>query len=442
MTAFAIKVTMKRMKNPSSSTLFSLLCLVLGLILCAGMTALGQGAALSASAVPDAWYEPFDSLVTVDVRNTGDTLLNVTGLMIEDVGIPNVDKALAPGETTRIEARIRISDKMLNAGHFYVTVYYTYTDENGLSIPSVNQTMTAVRRLEDKIISELRFALPDRPVDGEETVLVSYILENTGETDMVNTVLICYPEGYFSSPMTVPAGGHAVIKRLVSVEDLDKISAKVSAQSGYSGAEYTLEEAYEGNLIELATSAEEYEATLPPHPQDTQEEPNGREAQSPFPTEDVPPAIRAEARENDILIHVSAGSRTLKDVRVEANGESVRTLVLLKAGLEADIPYSPAPGSEESYIFTLSAVGDDGEEYTAASESLFFAAPATMDEEENETGSAKVLSALISAPRLTTFILIFCAAALLATVAVSASKATKKRAQTEAKAADKPKKHR
>ena len=392
---------------------------------------------MSAVAVPDAYYEPFDSLVTVSVSNTGETDISITGLMIEDISILNMDRLIAPGESTSIDARVRISDKMLDTGHFYVTVYYTYTDETGLIIPSINQIITSVRRLEDKIESEMRFALPDRPIDGEETVLVSYIMENIGETDMVNTVIICYPEGFFSAPMTVPVGGHTVIKRLVRVDELDKISARVSAQSAYSGMAYTMEKAYEGNLANLALTAEEYDRSVPSNPSNEQEE-TGDTTQVFSPTLNTPPEISVTAEQDSIIVHISAGSQTLRNVQISVNGKLVRTLVLLKAGLSTEIVYVPEPGNEAEYILSLSAVNEKGETVEAESESTFFVAPIEPADDNNETLNCRILNALVSAPRLTILIILTCTAALTAIFATAIYKYTKRPGRQAIKKAKKP----
>ena len=405
---------MKRFRTGAAMARPLMLILLTAMLLCAGRAS-AQGAFLAASAVPDAYYEPFSSQVTVTVTNTSETEITVTGLMVEDVSLPGIGAVLMPSESKQLSLNTRITDAMLNAGHFYVTVYYTYTDAQGLSIPSINQIMVPVRRMEDKVEASVRFALPDRPIDGEESVPVSYILENIGETNMVNAVLICYPEGYFTAPMSLPAGAYTVIKRSVSVSDLDKISAKLSAQSAYSGKEYTLEQVYSGSLSELAMSAEEcglpaasnQPAALTPTEQPEAQEPGAASAPASA-------GIRARQSGDTILITVSAGNETLQDVRILVNGETLRTLVLLKEGLSAVVPFTPDGGEAGEYVFSMSALSPDGEVRTIGEDTLSYTlasgvqGDAPANEEETD-----LFSRIIEGPRLTNIIVYGCAAVLL-----------------------------
>ncbi len=401
------------------------------MLLCA-VPALAQGTQLSASASPDAYYEPFDSDITVQVLNSGDTDISVTSLKVEDIVLPGTQAILAPGESADLAVRLRITDAMLDAGHFYVTVYYTYTGSDGLSIPSIDQILVPVRRMEDSIEARLRFALPDRPIDGEERVLVSYILENYGETDMADAVIICYPEGAFSAPMTVRSGTSAVVKRLVSVEDLDKISAKVSAVSAYSGKEFMLEQAYEGDLMELAMSAEAYQKTLPSARSAAQmPKADGEPAQGQMKTSDAPdqPQISAGSTGEDLLIRVAAGSKTLTEIQLFANEEPVRTLVLLRSGLETALSYRPKAAVPTEYTVRMQAVDSDGETVEIASDPVLWQ-PKEEDSRAAEEES-DFLSALLEAPRLTGWITGICGAALAVLAVAAIVKHAKKRAVLE-----------
>ena len=385
--------------------------------------ALAQGTQISAKASPDRYYEPFDSMATVKVSNTGDTAITFSRLLIGDTAVEDPGVTLAPGESREFTVQTRIDEKKLSDGFFFVTLYYKYIDEYGNSIPARNQILTSVHRLEDKIEARMYFALPDRSVEGEDSVLVSYILENCGETGMANAVMICYPDEYIHSPVSIAAGDYICVKRNVPADALDELSALVSCQSAYSGKEFSFEFAYDGNLLDEAEDYGEDIAETVPTPSLT---PDDEKVILTGPT------IRAEAVQGGILVNVYAGNETLTDVTVSAGDQVIKALKILGKGLGVSVLYEPDATGENDYVFILRAALSNGEALRIDSESVRFTSIGQVPSIEKDD----LLMKIVEAGNIRAFVLSVCAAMLTVLLVTALIRKKRRKAAPKAKAKD------
>ncbi|MBQ3667686.1 MAG: hypothetical protein II920_00520, partial [Clostridia bacterium] len=324
---------------------------------------------LSAQANPDAYYTDFESSVLLTVLNTEDSEITLVSLNVADKDIDIRPVKLASGQVFTTEAPVSVTAKMLDTGHFYVTLKYESTDAGGQTVSAVTQIMCYVKRINDEAQVQLHFALPDRPLpeDASQTE-VSYILENTGAIDIEQAVIICYPEGYLSEPQTVKAGEYIVVRRMVSMSDLENISAEVTCRSAYYGTEYHFSGNYEGNLADTAVVLVVSEKASA--------EPQAAEPADMQYSENAPytaPAITAAQSGKGLSISVTAGSETLTDVKITDNGtETIRKLAILGVGQTAIINYLPS--TDGTHVFSLTALLPDGQTVICESKEIDFEA--------------------------------------------------------------------
>ncbi|MBQ3761968.1 MAG: hypothetical protein II875_08160 [Clostridia bacterium] len=360
---------------------------------------------LEAAARPDRYYGPFETLVSVRITNTLENEISLTALDVNGSALLLEERALKSGEQLLLTHEMSVTKELLDAGHFFVTLNYEYTDASGRLLPSVTQTMCAVKRMEDVVSVRLLFALPDGPLGEDDSVLMSYILENTGDTDISNAVLICYPEGYMSPPAEIKAGEILTVKRRVALNALSDVRVKLSCESAHSGTVYTFEQAYGGGAPTPSTQSGQEKTQSENQAGET----DAQGAQASDVREE--PELRAEVTKDGLTLVVRAGSSDLTDVAIAfADGKPVRTLTILKAGLSAAIPVDTKGLESGKYVFRAEATAKDGQRISFESEPATYEGP---EEQYEAQDSTDVFDALMKLPPLWPYAVGVCAAALL-----------------------------
>ncbi len=191
---------------------------------------------LEAELEREAFHAPADTVLHVRVVNSegekiGALRLNVAGKLLDDL-----PEEIAAGSSYECETAVRISQNALNQGYISVTLTYRLG-----SLDEIEQKLCYVRRLEDKVEARLICALPDRGLEPDEPVPVSYILYNTGETDIRGAVVTMLPGGRKSTETDIPAGGYARFSQTVEYSRLDEVSARAECASAVSGTPYVFE---------------------------------------------------------------------------------------------------------------------------------------------------------------------------------------------------------
>ncbi len=333
-------------KNPGAPKLIGLM--ICALVCLCGMKASAQDDWFWVSVDRQAYYEAYDTVVSASIDNTSGYTMTVLSLSAADSEIYSARVSLEPGESAQFSTAIHVDDNMLSAGQFYVTLKY---ELNGVGA-AVAEKKCDVKRLEDKVEARILFSLPEVAGQGE-LIPVDYILENCGETDMANAVIICYPESWFSSPRFIPAGSFISVRRLVSAEELKLVRAEATFESVYSGTVFSASAKYEGDMPPAVSIENE-----------VKDAPAEADEAKPFAYE--PPALNAESENGGIVINVFSGSAALEDIKIYANGDKrVRTLAYLGAGTDCKLFYEPQ--EDGIYTFSMIAKSVTGEEVSALS---------------------------------------------------------------------------